>query len=392
MKRPIYLDHLATTPCDPQVVEAMLPYFTEHFGNASSRSHAYGWAAEEAVAQAREQVAALLGAAPREIVFTAGATESNNLALKGAMSAYASKGRHIISQPTEHKAVLDTVKWLEAQGAEVTWLPVSAAGRVSAADVAAALRPETVLVSVMHANNELGTVNPIAEIGALCHDHGALFHTDAAQTFGKLPLDVQAMHIDLLSMSGHKIYAPKGVGALYVRRRGPRVTLAPQIHGGSQERGLRSGTLAVPSLVALGAAAALGGRLMADEAARLKALRDRLWRGISESVEGVIRNGDPEHTLPHCLHISLEDVAADVMMSHLRGLALSSGSACSSATLAPSHVLRAVGMPDEQAHASLRFGLGRHTTEAEIDAAVAQIVEAVPTVRRLCADQFSPRA
>lgn len=392
MKRPIYLDHLATTPCDPQVVEAMLPYFTEHFGNASSRSHAYGWAAEEAVAQAREQVAALLGAAPREIVFTAGATESNNLALKGAMSAYASKGRHIISQPTEHKAVLDTVKWLEAQGAEVTWLPVSAAGRVSAADVAAALRPETVLVSVMHANNELGTVNPIAEIGALCHDHGALFHTDAAQTFGKLPLDVQAMHIDLLSMSGHKIYAPKGVGALYVRRRGPRVTLAPQIHGGSQERGLRSGTLAVPSLVALGAAAALGGRLMADEAARLKALRDRLWRGISEAVAGVIRNGDPEHTLPHCLHISLEDVAADVMMSHLRGLALSSGSACSSATLAPSHVLRAVGMPDEQAHASLRFGLGRHTTEAEIDAAVAQIVEAVPTVRRLCADQFSPRA
>lgn len=391
MRRPIYLDHLATTPCDPQVVEAMLPYFTEHFGNASSRSHAYGWAAEEAVAQAREQVAALLGAAPREIVFTAGATESNNLALKGAMSAYASKGRHIISQPTEHKAVLDTVKWLEAQGAEVTWLPVSAAGRVSAADVAAALRPETVLVSVMHANNELGTVNPIAEIGALCHDHGALFHTDAAQTFGKLPLDVQAMHIDLLSMSGHKIYAPKGVGALYVRRRGPRVTLAPQIHGGSQERGLRSGTLAVPSLVALGAAAALGGRLMADEAARLKALRDRLWRGISESVEGVIRNGDPEHTLPHCLHISLEDVAADVMMSHLRGLALSSGSACSSATLAPSHVLRAVGMPDEQAHASLRFGLGRHTTEAEIDAAVAQIVEAVPTVRRLCADQFSPK-
>ncbi|MFN3199733.1 MAG: cysteine desulfurase family protein [Bradymonadia bacterium] len=387
MLRPIYLDHMATTPCDQRVFDVMAPFFVEHFGNASSKSHAYGWAAEEAVKLAREQVAALIGATPREIVFLSGASEGNNLAIKGAMSAYASKGNHIISQPTEHKAVLDTVKWLETQGVEVTWLPVSEGGRVSVDDVAAAIRPNTVIVSVMHANNELGTVNPIAEIGALCKDRGVLFHTDAAQTSGKLPIDVEAMGIDLLSMSGHKLYAPKGVGALYVRRRSPRVKLDAQMHGGSQERGFRSGTLAVPLLVALGAAAKLGQQVMADEATRLAGLRDRLWRGISGGVDGVVRNGDPDHCLPHCLHISIDDIAADVMMSNLRGLAISSGSACSSATLAPSHVLRAVGMADERAHASLRFGLGRKTTEAEVDQAIEQVVAAVPKVRELIRGQ-----
>lgn len=386
MQMPIYLDHMATTPCDPQVFEAMAPFFVEHFGNASSKSHAYGWAAEEAVTQARAQVATLLNAAPREITFTSGATESNNLALKGAFAAYAATGRrHIISDPTEHKAVLDTVKWLESQGAEVTWLPVPLHGRVSAASVAEAIRPDTLLVSVMHANNELGTINPIAEIGALCHARGVLFHTDAAQTAGKLPIDVQAMHVDLLSMSGHKIYAPKGVGALYARRRNPRVTLKAQSHGGSQERGLRAGTLAVPHIVALGRALAIAHEEMEADAARLRGLRDRLWSGISEQVDGVERNGHPEHALPHCLHISVDGIAADIMMSALRGLAISSGSACASATLSPSHVLRAVGMSDTRAHASLRFGLGRKTTADEIERAIAQIVSAIPDVRARCA-------
>jgi cysteine desulfurase len=378
----IYLDNHATTPVDPQVVTAMLPYFTEHFGNAASRNHAFGWAAEEAVEIARQQVAAVLNANPKEIVFTSGATESINLALKGVAGMYADKGRHVVTVATEHKATLDTCQALAARGVEVTVLGVDRFGQVDPDAVQAALRPDTVLLSVMHANNEIGTIHDIAALGALAKAAGVLFHVDAAQTVGKLPIDVQAMGIDLLSLSGHKVYAPKGVGALYVRRKAPRVRLEPQMHGGGQERGMRAGTLNVPSIVGLGKACEIAQRTMAEETDRLSALRDRLYRGLSERVAGVTLNGHPTRRLPGNLHVSLEAVEGESLMMSLKTIAVSSGSACTSASLEPSHVLTAIGLSNEMAHTSIRFGIGRFNTEADIDAAISAVATQVERLRQ----------
>jgi len=379
--RPLYLDHLATTPCDARVVQALLPYLTESFGNAGSRGHAYGWAADEAVKQARERVAALIGATPREIIFTSGATEANNLALKGAAEAGLPAGRHVITQVTEHRAVLAPVAVLEAVGFEVTRLPVDAWGRVDPAAVAAALRPSTVLVSIMHANNEIGTVQPIAEIGALCRARGVLFHTDAAQSAGKIPLDVKQLNVDLLSLSAHKIYGPKGVGALYVRHGQPRVQITAQLHGGGQERGLRAGTVPVHQVVGFGAAAELARVEGAAEAERLRGLRDGLQAAITAALAGVRVNGHPTERLPGALHLSFEGVDGSSLLPALRGLALSTGSACMSDPPEPSHVLQAIGLAPAQVHTSLRFGLGRSTTAAEVTEAARQVVEAVQHLR-----------
>lgn len=377
----IYLDHHATTPVDPRVLDELLPYFTTHYGNAASRNHAYGWVAEEAVEQARSRIARLIGTSPKEIVFTSGATESINLALKGAAEVYAPKGRHLITTATEHKATLDTMAHLEAQGFEVTRLEVDAYGRVSPDALAAALRPDTILVSVIHGNNEVGTLNDLAALGARCRAQGALFHVDAAQTVGKVPVDVEAMQVDLLSISGHKLYAPKGVGALYVRRRNPRVRLAPQIHGGGHERGLRSGTLNVPGIVGLGKACAIASEAMADEATRLTCLRDRLLSGLQAALPGVRLNGHPTERLPGNLNVSFEGVAGENLMSGLREIAVSSGSACTSASLEPSHVLKAMGIPEPLIHGSIRFGLGRRTTEAEVDRALEVVIAQVQKTR-----------
>ncbi len=376
-----YLDHHATTPVDPSVVAAMLPFLTEHFGNPGS-PHAYGWAAEEAVEIARERVAALLGASPREVVFTSGATEANDLAIRGVLTAYAARGRHVISAPTEHKAVRDLLRHLSDAGAcEVTWLPVDGGGRVTAEAVEAALRPDTVLVTLMHANNEVGTLHPIAAIGAVCKAAGVLLHTDGAQAVGKIPVAVDALQVDLLSLSAHKLYGPKGVGALYVRRRHPQVRLTPQLIGGGQERGRRAGTLPVHQIVGLGAAAALAQGDLADEASRLAALRDRLQAGLLAQVPGLRVNGDVAHRLPHNLNVSVPGVPGDALLTSLRGLALSTGSACAAGDRAPSHVLRAMGLSDALAHASLRFGLGRGTTEDDIDAAIAEVTAAAAALR-----------
>lgn len=385
MKLPIYMDNHATTPCDPRVAEAMMPYLTEHFGNAASRNHAFGWTAEEAVEKAREQVAELLGATAKEIIFTSGATESDNMAIKGAIEFYASKGKHIVTSPLEHKAVIDTVRHLERQGAEVTWLPSPANGIVDPADVKAAIRPDTVIVSVMHGNNEIGTLNPIAEIGAICKEAGVLFHVDAAQTAGKVPIDVEAMGIDLLSISGHKMYGPKGIGALYVRRRRPRVRIAPLMHGGGHERGMRSGTLPVHQIVGLGAAAEIGRLEMREEAERTRALRDRLYRKITEAVPEVLVNGsmDPDERMPGSLNISFTYVEGESLLMALRDVAVSSGSACTSASLEPSYVLRALGLDDENAHSSIRFGIGRFNTEAEVDYVADLVIRAVAKLREL---------
>jgi cysteine desulfurase len=381
MARPIYLDHHATTPCAPAVLQAMLPWFSEHFGNAHS-GHAYGWVAEEACEQAREQVAALIGATPRELTFTSGATEANHLAICGTLEARSARGRHVITTVVEHASVLETLRHLAATGkAEVTWLPVDADGRVSPAELARHLRSDTVLVSVMHANNEIGAVQPLAELGALCRAHGAWLHTDAAQSVGKVPVDVDALNVDLLSLTAHKLYGPKGVGALYARRRNPRVALVPQQRGGGHERGLRSGTLPVPLVVGLGAAAALGQRDLAEESARLADLRDRLWAELRAALPELVLNGGTVHRLPHNLNFSVPGLPGDALITALRGLAISSGSACSTGKSAPSHVLRALGLPDALAHASLRFGLGRATTAAEVDVAVAQVVAAVGRLR-----------
>lgn len=380
-KLPIYLDNHATTPCDPRVVEAMLPFLTQHFGNAASRSHAFGWAAEAAVEQGRERVAALIGATPREIVFTSGATESDNLALKGVMAAYAGKGRHLVTQVLEHKAVLDTAAALEAQGGEVTRLPVGSDGLLDPDQVAAAIRPDTVLVSVMHANNEIGVINPLPEIGRICKARGVLLHTDAAQSVGRIPVQVDALGVDLLSISAHKMYGPKGVGALYVRRRSPRVTLAPQIHGGGHERGRRSGTLPVHQIVGLGMACVLAAEELASEGERIGALRDRLHRRIVESLPAVRTNGSMAARLPGNLNLSFGGVEAEALLMALRDVAVSSGAACTSATLEPSHVLRGIGLSDEEAHASIRFGLGRFNTEAEIDHVGCRVVETVSRLR-----------
>ncbi len=383
MKLPIYLDYHSTTPVDPEVLRTMVPYFTEIFGNAASRNHEYGWTAEAAVEKAREQVARLIGANAKEIVFTSGATESDNLALLGVAEMYAEKGNHIITTPIEHKAILDTCAYLEKKGLSVTYLPVDSTGRVSPESVRNAITPKTILVSVMAANNEVGTINPIAEIGKICKERGVLFHSDAVQAIGKVPVDVESMGIDLLSISAHKMYGPKGVGALYVRRKNPRVRLSPVIHGGGHERGMRSGTLNVPGIVGFGKAAEIAGREMEREGVRLKALRDRLWDGIREALDEVYANGHPTERLPGNLNVSFAYVEGESLMLGMKELSVSSGSACTSASLEPSYVLRKMGVGDDLAHTSIRFGLGRFTTEEEIDYAIGKVISTVKKLRDL---------
>ncbi len=380
----IYLDHHSTTPCDPRVVDAMMPYFTTHFGNAASRTHAFGKAAAEAVERARAQVADLIRAHPSEIVFTSGATESNNLAIKGVVDFYRAKGNHVVTVATEHPAVLDVCRALEKNGrARVTVLPVRPDGLVDLEVLQAALTPETVLVSVMAANNEIGVLQPIAEIGRRCHERGVLFHTDAAQACGKVPLDVGAMGIDLLSMSAHKLYGPKGVGALYVRKRNPRVRLTPQIDGGGHENGMRSGTLPVPLIVGFGEACAISGREMPEEASRLLALRERLRKKIFEAFDHVRLNGSLERRLPGNLNVSFEYVEGESLILGMADVAVSSGSACASAKLEPSHVLHALGLSEPLARSSVRFGLGRSTTEGEVDRAFELLRREVLRLREI---------
>ncbi len=383
---PIYLDHHATTPCDPRVVEAMLPHLSGTFGNAASRSHAYGWAADAAVEQARDQVAALIGATPKEICFTSGATEADNLALFGVAEAAAERDparRHLVTSAIEHKAVLEPLAALEKRGWHVTRVPVGRDGLVRVDAIAEALRPETVLVSVMAANNEIGTLAPLAELGRLCKGRGVLFHTDAAQMAGVLPLDVEAMGLDLVSLSAHKMYGPKGIGALYVRRRGPMVRLAPQILGGGHERGRRAGTLPVHQVVGFGCAARIAQAEMGPEAQRQRTLRDRLLSSLLAELPDVVVNGDLADRLPGNLNVSFADVEGEALLMALREFALSSGAACTSATLEPSHVLRALGVPADLAHASIRYGLGRGNTEAHIAAVAVATVSAVRRLRAL---------
>jgi cysteine desulfurase len=377
------MDHHATTPMDPQVLEAMLPYLREEFGNAASKSHAFGWRAEEAVEEGRESVASLIHAGAREIVFTSGATESNNLALFGAAEAHAGRGKHLITGQTEHRAVLDPCRRLEALGWEVTYLPVDRYGRIAVEEVRNALSERTVLISLMAANNEVGTLHPIADVGRLAKEKGVLFHCDAAQAVGKIPLDVEAMGIDLLSLSAHKLYGPKGVGALYVRKRGPRVRLTPRIYGGGHERGLRSGTLNVPGIVGFGKACDIAAHVMAEESGRLKALRDRLHQRIASELEQVVLNGHPEERLPNNLNLSFAYVEGESLMMAMDGIAVSSGSACTSASLEPSHVLRAMGISDEMAHTSIRFGLGRFNTREEVEQVASAVVQSVKRLREI---------
>jgi len=381
--QPIYLDHHATTPLDPRVLQAMMPYLTGKFGNASSRSHQFGRDAERAVDEARRQVASLIGATPREIVFTSGATESDNLAIKGVAEAYAAQGDHIVTSMIEHKAVIDTCKRLEQRGCRITWLSPGADGRIDPAAVEAAIEPRTVLVSIMYANNEVGTIQPVAEIGAICRARGVLFHSDAVQAVGKVPVNVETEHIDLMSISAHKMYGPKGVGALYVRRRNPQVRLAAQMDGGGHERGMRSGTLNVPGIVGLGEACVICLREMKDESRRLEQLRDRLRAALEAGLDEIGINGSPDHRLPHNLNMSFAYVESETLMMALDGIAVSSGSACTSATVEPSYVLRAMGVADEAAHSSIRFGLGRFNTADEVDYAAARIIEAVHKLREL---------
>ncbi len=382
MKVPIYMDHHSTTPVDPRVLEAMLPYFTQHFGNAASKSHSFGWKAEEAVEEAREQVARLIGATAREIVWTSGATESDNLAVKGVARFHAARGRHLVTTAIEHKAVLDSLAALAREGFEVTVLPVSREGIVDPESVREALRPDTVLVSVMHANNEVGTVQPIEEIGRIAREKGVLFHTDAVQSIGRIPFDVESTNADLVSLSAHKMYGPKGVGALYVRRR-PRARLVAQIDGGGHERGYRSGTLNVPGIVGFGRAASLAREEMPAEAPRILALRERLRRAILGGLDRVSVNGSLEHRLPGNLNLSFEHVEGEALMIAMKDVAVSSGSACTSASLEPSYVLRAMGVPDEMAHASIRFGLGRFNTEEEVDHAARLVIEKATRLREM---------
>ncbi len=380
----IYLDHHSTTPCDPRVVKAMLPYFTTQFGNAASRTHAYGKAASDAVENARKQIASLIRADPSEIVFTSGATESNNLAIKGVVDFYKTKGNHIITVATEHPAVLDVCRALEKAGrAKLTVLPVRPDGLIALDALQAAFTPETVLVSVMAANNEIGVLQPVAEIGRLCHEKGVIFLTDAAQALGKIPLDVEAMNIDLLSMSAHKLYGPKGVGALFVRKRNPRVRLTPQIEGGGHENGLRSGTLPVPLIVGFGEACAIVGREMTEEANRVLALRERLRKLIFDAFGHVRLNGSLERRLPGNLNVSFEYVEGESLILGMADVAVSSGSACSSAKLEPSHVLHALGLNEPLARSSIRFGIGRFNTEADIDQAFALLKREVLRLREI---------
>jgi cysteine desulfurase len=380
--KPVYLDYHATTPVDPRVLESMLPYFTERFGNPASRQHAYGWDAQKAADRAREQVAALIGASAGEIVFTSGASESNNLAIKGTACALGERGDHIITVATEHKSVLDSFKKLERDGWRVTWLGVDREGFVSLDELRAALTERTVLVSIMAANNEIGVVQPLAEIGAITAERGVVFHTDAAQAAGKVPIDVQAMNIDLLSLTGHKYYGPKGAGALFVRRRKPRLKLECQIDGGGHEGGVRSGTLNVPGIVGLGAAAEICRLEREQESKRLSTMRDRLLQALRQNLDDVRLNGPlGERRLPHNLHVSFPGVEGEALLMALGDLAVSTGSACSSGSQAPSHVLQAIGAVDEQAGASIRFGLGRTTTDAEIDFAIDRVTSVVRSLR-----------
>jgi cysteine desulfurase len=382
MKFPLYFDYQATTPADPRVVAKMLPYFTEKFGNPHSRSHAYGWEAEAAVELAREQVAALIHADPKEIVFTSGATESNNLAIKGIAEFYKADKNHIITVQTEHKCVLESCRALEQEGFEVTYLPVQPNGLLDLEVLKAAIRPTTALVSVMAVHNEIGVIQPIAEIGAICRANGVFFHTDAAQAFGKIPLDVNVMNIDLMSISGHKIYAPKGIGALYVRRR-PRVRLKSIISGGGQERGFRSGTVPVPLAVALGEAAEIAGKEMANENERLHRLRDKFLNAVMDAVPDVYLNGDREQRIAGNINLSFAYIEGESMIMALKNLAVSSGSACTSASLEPSYILRALGVGEELAHTSIRFGIGRFTTEEEIDYAIELITNSIHKLREM---------
>ena len=383
IKLPIYMDNHATTPVDPRVLEAMLPFFQERFGNAASRNHVFGWSAEEAVENSRAQIARLINAIPKEIIFTSGATESNNLAIKGVAEMYREKGNHIITQVTEHKAVLDTCKRLEKYGYEVTYLPVEKDGRVNPDDVARAIMPKTILITIMYANNEIGVIQPIAEIGRIAKERGVLFHCDAVQATGKIPVDVQKDGIDLLSLSAHKIYGPKGVGALYVRRKNPRVQLAAIIDGGGHERGMRSGTLNVPGIVGLGRACEICLQEMPEESERLRRLRDRLKEGILARLDEVYINGSLVHRLPHNLNVSFAYVEGESLLMGINDVAVSSGSACTSATLEPSYVLKALGVGEDLAHTSIRFGLGRFNTEEEVDYVVDRVAETVNRLREL---------
>ena len=379
--RPIYLDCHATTPVDERVLAAMLPYFTEHFGNPSSISHIYGWEAEAAVKQTREILATAINATPEEIVFTSGATEANNLAIKGVAEAYFKKGQHIITVATEHSAVIDPCNYLKTLGFEITILPVQKDGLIDLAELKKAFRPETILVSVMAANNEIGVLQPLAEIGEMCHEHNIIFHTDAAQAIGKIPLDVQAMKIDLMSLTAHKVYGPKGIGALYVRRRNPRVQLAPQQHGGGHERGMRSGTLYPPQIVGFGKAVEIALAEQATESQRLTQLRKSLWEQLSQ-VEGIHLNGHPQERLAGNLNISVEGVDGAALLLGLQPvMAVSSGSACSSATTAPSHVLTALGHSEQLAYASVRFGIGRFNTQEEIDIVAKHAIATIQSLR-----------
>ena len=387
VKLPIYMDNHATTPMDPRVLEAMLPYFTGTFGNAASRNHAFGWEAEGAVENAREQIAKLIGATAKEIIFTSGATESNNLAIKGIAEMYRERGNHIITQATEHKAVLDTCKRLEKMGYRVTYLQVQADGLIDLEDLKRAIVTEgpdkTILVSIMYANNEIGVVQPIAEIGKICHEKGVLFHTDAVQAVGKIPVNVQPDNIDVLSMTAHKIYGPKGVGALYVRRSKPRVRLVAQMDGGGHERGYRSGTLNVPGIVGLGAACEIAGKEMTAEAERQRELRDYMRAKFEKALDYVHVNGNMEHHLPGNLNMSFVYVEGESLLMGINDIAVSSGSACTSATLEPSYVLKALGLGDDVAHSSIRFGLGRFNTKAEVDYVSDKLIDVVSKLREL---------
>ncbi len=380
---PIYMDNHATTPLDPRVLEAMLPYMTKIFGNSASRNHQFGWEAEQGVDKAREQIAKLIGATAKEIIFTSGSTESNNLAIKGVAEMYREKGNHIITQVTEHKATLDTCKRLEKHGFQVTYLPVQADGLVAVADVEKAITDKTILVSIMYANNEIGTINPIREIGALCHAKGVLFHTDAVQAVGKIPVNVLTDNIDLLSLTAHKLYGPKGVGALYVRRRNPRVQLNAQIDGGGHERGMRSGTLNVPGIVGLGAACEIAMNEMETEGKRLRDLRDHMRAKFEAALDYVHVNGNMDHHLPNNLNISFVYVEGESLLMGINDIAVSSGSACTSATLEPSYVLKALGLGDDVAHSSIRFGLGRFNTKEEVDYVTDKLIDTVLKLREL---------
>jgi cysteine desulfurase len=383
MKTPIYLDNHATTRMDPRVLDAMLPYFTEYFGNAASRNHEFGWVAEQAVDKARKQIADLIGTTPREIIFTSGATESDNLAIKGVAEMYAEKGNHIITAATEHKAVLDTCKKLEKHGYRVTYLPLKGDGLIDLDMLRESITDKTILVTIMYANNEIGVIQPVAEIGKICRERGVLFHTDGVQAIGKVPVNVNTDNIDIMSITAHKLYGPKGVGALYVRRKNPRVQITAQMDGGGHERGMRSGTLNVPGIVGLGEACAIAQREMPEEMVRMRYLRDKLRAKLEAGLDEVYINGSMEHRLPQNLNMSFAYVEGESLLMGINDIAVSSGSACTSATLEPSYVLKALGLGDDIAHSSIRFGIGRFNTEAEIDYVADKLIDVVKKLREL---------